>query len=198
MPDMLASTVARYFVDGFVCRYGVPLSLHTDQGPQFESRLMKSVCRLLDITETRTTAYHPQSDGMIERYNRTLQKMLSSCVDDHQEWDLHLQRTMFAYRTSVHSSTSNSPSLLMFGRELVLPLDIMYGSPSNVCPDYPLYVQQLQASLQSAFAMARAHNTASLRRQKKNYDGTVHPPAMPKVNDEVFLFSPVVPQGKSS
>ena len=198
MPDMLASTVARYFVDGFVCRYGVPLSLHTDQGPQFESRLMKSVCRLLDITKTRTTAYHPQSDGMIERYNRTLQKMLSSCVDDHQEWDLHLQRTMFAYRTSVHSSTSNSPSLLMFGRELVLPLDIMYGSPSNVCPDYPLYVQQLQASLQSAFAMARAHNTASLRRQKKNYDGTVHPPAMPKVNDEVFLFSPVVPQGKSS
>ena len=74
MPDMLASTVARYFVDGFVCRYGVPLSLHTDQGPQFESRLMKSVCSLLDITKTRTTAYHPQSDGMIERNNKTLQK----------------------------------------------------------------------------------------------------------------------------
>ena len=131
MPDMLASTVARYFVDGFVCRYSVPLSLHTDQDPQFQSRLMKSVCRLLDITKTRTTAYHPQSDGMIERYNRTLQKMLSSCVDDHQEWDLHLQRTMFAYRTSVHSSTSNSPSLLMFGRELVLPLDILHFAESN-------------------------------------------------------------------
>ena len=96
MPDMLAATVARYFVDGFVCRYGVPLSLHTDQGPQFESRLMKDVCNLLDITKTRTTPYHPQSDGMIERFNRTLEKMLSTCVTDHQEWDLHLQRTLLA------------------------------------------------------------------------------------------------------
>ena len=188
MPDMLAATVARYFVDGFVCRYGVPLSLHTDQGPQFESRLMKDVCNLLDITKTRTTPYHPQSDGMIERFNRTLEKMLSTCVTDHQEWDLHLQRTLLAYRSSSHSSTDHTPSRLMFGRELVLPLDIMYGSPPGSAPDYPLYVQQLQASLQSAFSSARLGNAAALRRQKKTYDGTTHPPRSPKVRDKVFLI----------
>eukprot|EP00117_Sycon_ciliatum_P011053 scpid10434/ scgid12689/ Retrovirus-related Pol polyprotein from transposon 412; Protease; Reverse transcriptase; Endonuclease len=197
MPDMLASTVARYFVDGFVCRYGVPLALHTDQGPQFESRLMQTVCKLLDITKTRTTAYHPQSDGMIERFNRTLEKMLSACVTDHQEWDLHLQRTMFAYRSCVHASTQHTPSRLMFGRELVLPLDIMYGSPPRPHPDYPLYVQQLEASLKTAFANARQLNALALRRQKKGYDGTVHTKPRLQVGAEVSVFSPVVPKGKS-
>ena len=82
MPNMEAITVARIFVNEFICRFGVPEQLHTDQGRNFESALLKEICKLLGITKTRTTPYHPQSDRMIERFNRTLLNMLSTVVQD--------------------------------------------------------------------------------------------------------------------
>jgi len=88
-PNMEAETVARCLVE-FICRMGVPKYLHTDQGRNFESNLVKELCHLLGITKTRTTPYHPQSDGMVERFNRTLLNMLSISVQENDtDWDLH-------------------------------------------------------------------------------------------------------------
>ena len=67
--DIWASTVTSALVDGFICRYGVPHSIHTDQGSQFESKLFQEICRLLDMKKTRTTPYHPASDGLVEQMN---------------------------------------------------------------------------------------------------------------------------------
>ena len=79
---------------------------YTDQGRNFESTLMKEVCQLLGIVKTRTTPYHPQSDGLVERFNRTLLNFLSlAASENEQEWDLHLPMVMLAYRTSVQQST---------------------------------------------------------------------------------------------
>lgn len=72
MPDQEASTVAELLVKEVVCRFGVPLIIHSDQGRNFESAVFTEVCELLGMQKTRTTAYHPQSDGMVERFNRTL------------------------------------------------------------------------------------------------------------------------------
>ncbi|KAL5468771.1 hypothetical protein EMCRGX_G029887 [Ephydatia muelleri] len=73
----------------------------------------------MGIVKTRTTPYHPQSDGMIERFNRTLLSMLRmAAVDDKSNWDLKLPCLMLAYRTSVHETTKHTPFSLMFGREL--------------------------------------------------------------------------------
>eukprot|EP00731_Ephydatia_muelleri_P018300 Em0011g340a len=94
MPNMEAGTVANVFVHHFVSRFGV---LHTDQGRHFESTLMKEVCQLLGIVKTRTTPYHPQSDGLVERFNRTLLNLLSlAASENEQEWDLHLPIVMLA------------------------------------------------------------------------------------------------------
>ena len=71
MPNMEAGTVAELFVSCFVCHFGVPDVLHTNQGRDFESALLKEVCQLLGVVKTRTTPYHPQSDGFVERFNRT-------------------------------------------------------------------------------------------------------------------------------
>ena len=79
MPNMEAKTVAELFVNQFIARFGVPDILHADQGRNFESLLMKETCQLLGVQKTRTSPYHPQSDGLIERFNRTLFNMLSSC-----------------------------------------------------------------------------------------------------------------------
>ena len=73
IPNEEAITVGRKFVEEFICRFGVPLSVHTDQGRQFESALFQEFCDMLDIDKSRTTPFHPQSDGLVERMNRTLE-----------------------------------------------------------------------------------------------------------------------------
>ena len=128
MPDVEARTIARYFVNEFICRFGVPEQLHTDQGRNFESTLIREICKLLGIKKTRTIPYHPQSDGMIERFNRTLLNVLSIAVkEEEDDWDLSLPTLMLAYHSGVHETTGESPFNLMFGREAQLPIGIIYN-----------------------------------------------------------------------
>ena len=84
-------------------RFGVPLSLYSDQGHNFESAVFSEMCSLLGIKK-RTIPLHPQSDGMVERFNRTLKAQLSKFVSDHQgDWDQHVPLLM-AYLTAVHET----------------------------------------------------------------------------------------------
>ena len=85
LPDHQAQTVADAVVSNFVSRFGVSSVIHLDQGREFESRLFEEVCQLLGIEKTRTTPYHPQSDGLVDRFNRTLQQMLSTFVNEERD-----------------------------------------------------------------------------------------------------------------
>lgn len=123
MRNMEAETVASIIVEEVIARFGVPQVIHSDQGKQYESRLFQEMCKVLHITKTRTTAYHPQSDGMVERFNGTLETMLSAYVqENHRDWDKHLPYVMMAYRASEHETTGFSPNMLMLGRETSTPL----------------------------------------------------------------------------
>ena len=83
-------------------RFGVPSSIHSDQGRQYESQLFSEMCKVLHIKKTRTP-YHPQSDGMVERFNKTLVRMLKSYINDHQyDWDEQLPFLTMAYRSVEH------------------------------------------------------------------------------------------------
>ena len=83
VPNQEASKVAEKLVDEVFLRFSPPEQLHSDQGQQFESNLVMEVCKLLHINKTRTTPYHPQCDGLVERFNRTLLHMLATCTEDH-------------------------------------------------------------------------------------------------------------------
>ena len=118
MKNKCADTVADILVENIILRFGMPLVIHSDQGREFENGLMKSLCALLGCTKTRTAPYHPESDGMIERFNRTCLMMLSMFVNDRRDnWNELLPFIMHAYRTSVHESTGYSPFRLMMGEE---------------------------------------------------------------------------------
>ena len=124
--DQTAETVARTLVEQVITRFGTPLEIHTDQGREFEAGLFRGVCRLLGIHKTRTTPFHPQSDGMVERFNRTVKAMLSMFVAENQDdWDEHLPYVMMAYRSSQHDGTKLTPNMLMLGRDVGLPLDVV-------------------------------------------------------------------------
>jgi len=198
MHDMEAQTVAKLFVHHFVCRFGAPDYLHTDQGSNFESILMAEICRLLGILKTRTTPYHPQSDGLVERFNRTLLNMLSVIAKDReQDWDLQLPLVMMAYWTSVQESTQATPFSLMFGREARLPIDVMFGTPPDVVVTSPSqYALDLRDRLETAYHHTRSHLLLQQRRQKLLYDRRATGAAY-KVNDLVWLYNPAVPRGHS-
>lgn len=197
IPNMEASTVAKVFVNEFVARFGAPETLHTDQGRNFESALMKEVCQLLGVTKTRTTPYHPQSDGMVERFNRTLLSMLSTAIeDDEKDWDTKLPCLMLEYRSSVHETTKETPFMLMFGREARLPVDVMFGHPAPPPSNCTQYVENLRKMLESAYQRVRQHLNTQHRRQKQIYDRKVE--GVPyAVGDKVWLHSPAVPRGRS-
>ena len=84
LPNQEAVTAADVLVKEFVCCFGVPLFIHSDQGCNFESAVFGEMCRLLGINKTRITPLHPQSDGMTERLSQTIENQLSKYVEDHQ------------------------------------------------------------------------------------------------------------------
>ena len=198
MPDVEARTIARYFVNEFICRFGVPEPLHTDQGRNFESTLIREICKLLGIQKTRTTPYHPQSDGMIERFNRTLLNMLSIAVkEEEDDWDLILPTLMLAYRSGVHETTGESPFNLMFGREAQLPIDIIYNLPKETTEfEQCNPAQTLRKRLSTAYARVRSHIAKQQDKQKQYYDTKVHGKEY-QIGDKVWLHCPAVPKGRS-
>ncbi|CAC5415372.1 unnamed protein product [Mytilus coruscus] len=117
------------------------------------------MCKLLGIHKTRTTSFRPQSNGGVERFNRTLASMLSMyCKQNQDQWDQYLQQVMMAYRSSVHASTSRTPNSMLFGREVTLPLQAVIPQPDteiqeNRSPDD--YVAHLQNKLKENHAFAR-------------------------------------------
>ncbi|KAL5469541.1 hypothetical protein EMCRGX_G030811 [Ephydatia muelleri] len=125
-------TLARILTDEVICRYGVPESLHSDQGANFVSEVMQSLCAQLGIKRTQTSAYHREGNGQVERFNRTLEAMLSKVDEEHQkEWDCHLQKVLFSFRTAVHESTGYTPLFVMSGRSPNLPIDVLLVGPVN-------------------------------------------------------------------
>lgn len=194
IPNQEATTVGMKLVDEFFCRFSLPKQLHSDQGSQFESAIIATVCQLLQIDKTRTTPYHPQSDGLIERFNRTLLQMLTNCVDKHPfEWEEYVKKVCMAYNTSTQATTGYSPFFLMFGRKPRLPIDVMYGIPNDTST-LPTFVRKLKHTLTEAFDAARSNVSVQQERQQDVYNQRVHgSPHQP--GTLVWLFNPVVPRG---
>lgn len=173
LKDHTAQTVADILVTEFICRFGTPARIHTDQGREFNSELFAKLCELMEVHKTRTTPYRPQSDGMIERFNRTLQQMLALYVSQNKsDWDDHLPYLTMAYRASIHESTKCTPNLLMLGREISLPLDVMTAATNfpndKDCPSQ--YVEWVRDASRNAFSTAHENLKSSFLRQKKHYD----------------------------
>ena len=109
IPDISAETAAMVLVNEWICRYGVPISLHSDQGSSFEASLFQELCKLLQIDKTRTSPYRPQSDGMVERMMRTIKGMLYHYLSDKQEdWDSFQFSSVFIiYLLTMNTNTSD-------------------------------------------------------------------------------------------
>lgn len=127
VPDLRTETVALVF-EKFIATHGVPERLITDRGTSFLSEAIKAVYNKLKIDKHSTTSFHPSADGMVEKTNSTVVNALKNLVEEAQEdWDKYIHLALLAYRTSFQSAIKDTPAHLVYGRDLVLPLDIING-----------------------------------------------------------------------
>jgi transposase InsO family protein len=125
-------TTEKVFFKNFVVHHGIPQWIHSDQRGNFTGKLMKELCNLLNMQQSRTTPYHPMGNGMCERFNRTLCDMLGTLQPDQKrDWKSHIGPMVHAYNCIRHDSTGQSPFFLMFGREPRLPIDLAFGIELN-------------------------------------------------------------------
>ena len=159
--NQTAPVVARALIDGWIVHYGAPLRIHSDQGRNFESSLVREVCKFYGIEKTRTTPYHPEGNGQTERFNRTLCSMIRSLdPDKRKRWPELIQQLVFLYNCTPHGTTGLSPYRLLYGREPYTPLDQLLGNTqSNWDEDF---VSEHSKSLSHAHAIAKDNMEAAL------------------------------------
>ena len=177
----------------FFARVGVPEEILTDQGTNFTSQLLAEVYKLLHIKPIRTTPYHPQTDGLVERFNGTLKAMLKkTAAEEGKDWDRLLPYLLFAYREVPQASTGFSPFELVYGRNVRGPLDILKESwvaktrsPESVVS----YVLMIQERLQKLRDIVRENLENAQVTQKQWYDRNARHREF-KPGDQVLILLP--------
>ena len=170
--DQTSATIATLLVEHIVSRHGVPSEILSDRGRAFLSGLMKEVEMLLGFHKVNTSAYHPQTDGLVERFNRT---DIDVGQDRGERWkrlgSTKLPFVLFSYRASQQQSTQESPFFLLYGRDPRLPTDaILCPSNTRTLTDLREYGCDLAQKMSDAWEVARQCIGKAQRRQKSYYD----------------------------
>ena len=177
-----AQATARILWDNFICHYGFPEKFISDQGRNFESDLIKELCKIAGVKKVHTTPYHPQGNGQCERFNSTLCNMLGTLSEEEKsDWKSHLGCMTHAYNCTKHASTTYSPYYLMFGRHPRLPIDVEFGLNKPNCSDNSSksrYIQKLRRRLNYAFQKASKYSDQQAGKYKHSYEKSVKGPQL--------------------
>ena len=177
-----AQATARILWDNFICHYGFPEKFISDQGRNFESDLIKELCKIAGVKKLHTTPYHPQGNGQCERFNSTLCNMLGTLSEEEKsDWKSYLGCMTHAYNCTKHASTTYSPYYLMFGRHPRLPIDVEFGLPKSNSGDNSSksrYVQKLRRRLNYAFQKATKVANQQANKYKSSYDKSIKGPQL--------------------
>ena len=177
-----AQATARILWDNFICHYGFPEKFISDQGRNFESDLIKELCKIAGVKKLHTTPYHPQGNGQCERFNSTLCNMLGTLSEEEKsDWKSYLGCMTHAYNCTKHASTTYSPYYLMFGRHPRLPIDVEFGLPKSNSGDNSSksrYIQKLRRRLNYAFQKATKVANQQANKYKSSYDKSIKGPQL--------------------
>ena len=197
VPNQKTQTVAHVLVEELVPLFGVPEALLSDRGTNLLSHLMQDLCKMLGITKLNTTAYHPECDGMVERFNRTLKAMLHKhAARFGKQWDQYLSCVLWAYRNTPHESTGEKPSFLLFGWDLRSPTEAAFMKPADlVSSTVEDYREEVMLSLSSARELAVESVQKAQKRYKKFYDRDAKQIDY-RVGDWIFIRFPADESGK--
>ena len=172
LKDSNTETIARAMVNEVFYRHGIPRKLHSDQGSNMNiAHVMKNVCDLLGISRSFSTAGHPEGNGLVERFNRFLVQGLYCLMNRlEDDWDLQLPALLFAYRTSIHPTTGETPFFMMHGRDAVGPGELLLSKVKNGKDNHQRYARQVYLDLMEANKRIKERMMMMQRKQKAYYD----------------------------
>ena len=185
LTDARAETTANAFINCFICRFGCPKGILTDQGTNFVSQLMRSIMKKFRIQHFRTTAYHPQSNGSLERSHIVLVEYIKCFISKEENWDDLIERASFSYNTSVHEGTRYTPHELVFGHLARIPSNYNREEDPET---YDTYYVNLFQEIRDLQKSAKFNLVRAKERSKEYYDKRVHS-AVFRANDNVFLLN---------
>ena len=173
--------VARFLLDNVIKTHGFVRRILSDRGTCFLSNVMQEFYHQCSIEKINTTPYRPQTDGLVEAFNKSLGNMISHYVsEDQKDWDKHLSIMQLAYNSSVNTATKQAPFTLLFGRKACIPLDIELNTPQGI----------MQANdIKEAWTRAKAAIARSQERSAKYYNASRREPDF-KEGDMVLKFNP--------
>jgi hypothetical protein len=155
-----------------VRRHGTPKAIVSDRGVNFSSKIFRHLCKTLGIQQKFSTSYHPATNGETERFNRTLSMLLRKELKDtnHEDWEDMLGDVCFAYHSSVHSSTQETPFFLLYGREPNIPIHNLLDAIPQSNKSASDFVSLRMESLRIAFQRTKEENAKAREQQREQYN----------------------------
>jgi hypothetical protein len=185
-----SKAIASAFLDEVICKHGKPRALLSDRGSNFLSSLMNELYVVWGIDKKTTTAYHPQTNGLVERFNGTLVKMLSTvCIAAEEDWFSYVQPATFAYNTSVQATIEESPYFILYGRDACLPSDAFLSNPESHFGSTERYINEMQHRYSVAWNLVKNHLVAARDAYLRNHTNVLTLPSY-SPGDEVLLLLP--------
>jgi hypothetical protein len=187
LSEATAEQVANFIYEDIICRHGCPQKILSDRGTHFNNQLITRLMEKFQIKHNFSTPYHPQTNGLVERFNKTLSESLAKLITHDKEWDLYIAPVLFAYRTSRHSTTKIAPFYLLYGRSAKLPTD----DPLNEQPhgNVNTRIKELIDDLPVIRSKAKLQIVNSQQKQKNQHDKKIKMRPQLQIGDKVLYYN---------
>src|SRR6059058_1662492 len=187
MRDATAENVVKFIYEGIICRHRCPKIIMSDRGTHFRNKLVEGLCEKFKIKHKLSSPYHPQTNGLVERFNRTLCESLAKVSERENQWDEYLEQVLFAYRTTKHATTKKTPFFMIYGREAILPIDET-DIPGNIAGEESILKRTYDLiNLTEEWENVRRNIGKSQEKQKERYDRKIGYETKLKIGDKVLL-----------
>jgi len=184
VPVATAAETEKFIYEEIICRHGCPQIILSDRGSHFNNQLVEKLMDRFRIKHLFSTPYHPQTNGLVERFNRTLCESLAKLVEQTNEWDKYVAPVLFAYRTSKQSTTKVPPFYLTYGRDATLPMD----DPAQNNEGLSERVTHLIDDLPQERERVKKRIDQQQNKQKAYHDRHIHNPIQLHIGDKVLLY----------
>ena len=183
--EATGSRVAEFIYQVIICRHGCPKQLLSDRGTHFNNEVVNGLLKQFEIRHLLSTPYHPQTNGLVERFNRTLCESLAKLTEGQEDWDQHIAPVLFAYRTAKQSSTKMTPFYLVYGRHPQLPtIDTTEVIENNILDRLFTLIEELPRQQE----VAKRNITRNQEKQKQRHDRKIDPTRKYKIGDKVLMY----------
>ena len=184
--EATADVTAQFLYEQIICQHGCPQIILSDRGTHFNNNTIKALMEKFQVNHLLSTPYHPQTNGLVERFNRTLCESLARLSLKNNDWDLYIAPTLFTYRTTKHATTKIEPFFLVYGRDAKLPVDPLEVESLQVENDRLLTIidDLPRIRKQVKFKISQAQT-----KQKDRHDKEIRSHQIFQVGDQVLYFN---------